>query len=117
MLEKAGTAQDPARIIVVSSIAGTNVPHVGDNGTIMYSVSKAAAHHLARNLAVELGPRNITANTVAPGFFPSKLASGLIEILGGEKELKKINPRRRLGVPDDIAAVMLFLAGPAANYM
>lgn len=117
MLEAAGTPDDPSRIIVVSSIAGTHVPHVGDHGTIMYSVSKAAAHHLARNLAVELGPRNITTNTVAPGFFPSKLANGLIEILGGEEELKRANPRRRLGIPDDIASVMLFLAGPAGNYM
>lgn len=117
MLESAGTVQDPARIIVVSSIAGTHVPHTGDNGTIMYSVSKAAAHHLSRNLAVELGPRNITTNTVAPGFFPSKLASGLIEILGGEEELNRANPRGRLGIPDDIAAVMLFLTGPAASYM
>lgn len=117
MLEAAGTPEDPSRIIVVSSIAGTHVPHVGDHGTIMYSVSKAAAHHLSRNLAVELGPRNITTNTVAPGFFPSKLANGLIEILGGEEDLKKANPRRRLGIPDDIAAVMLFLAGPAGNYM
>ena len=117
MLEAAGTPDDPSRIIVVSSIAGTHVPHTGNNGTIMYSVSKAAAHHLARNLAVELGPRNITTNTVAPGFFPSKLASGLIEILGGEEQLKRANPRGRLGIPDDIAAVMLFLAGPAGNYM
>lgn len=68
MLDAAGSPQDPSRIIVVSSIAGTHVPHVGDHGTIMYSVSKAAAHHLSRNLAVELGPRNITTNTVAPGF-------------------------------------------------
>lgn len=117
MLETAGTADDPARIIVVSSIAGTHVPHTGENGTIMYSVSKAAAHHLARNLAIELGPRNITTNTVAPGFFPSKLASGLIEILGGEEALNKANPRGRLGIPDDIGAVMLFLAGPAAGYI
>ncbi|KAF7185683.1 Carbonyl reductase family member 4 [Pseudocercospora fuligena] len=93
----------------MSSVAGTNVSHVGDNGTIMYSASKAAAHHLGRNLAVELGPRNITVNTVAPGFFPSKLASGLIEILGGEEELSRENPRRRLGEPSDIAGVMLFL--------
>lgn len=117
MLESAGTPQDPSRVIIVSSTAGVNVPHVGDNGTIMYAASKAAAHHLGRNLAVELGPRNITVNTVAPGFFPSKLANGLIEILGGEEELKGTNPRRRLGRPEDIAGVMLYLTSPAANYM
>jgi len=117
MLEAAGTPLDPARVIIVSSTAGTNVPHVGEHGTIMYSASKAAADHMARNLAVELGPRNITTNTVKPGFFPSKLASGLIDILGGEEELSRTNPRGRLGVPEDIAGVMLFLASPAANYV
>lgn len=117
MLEKAGTPEDPSRIIIVSSVAGTTVPHVGEHGTIMYSVSKAAAHHLTRQLALELGPRNITTNTVAPGFFPSKLANGLIEILGGEQELKDYNPRRRLGEPEDIAGVMVYLASPAAAYV
>lgn len=117
LLTAGGTPTDPSRVIIVSSVAGTHVPHTGKNGTIMYSVSKAAAHHLSRNLAVELGPRNITVNTVAPGFFPSKLASGLIGILGGEDELKKNNPRSRLGVPQDMAAVMLFLASPASNYL
>ncbi|KAF9887230.1 hypothetical protein FE257_010358 [Aspergillus nanangensis] len=117
LLEKAGTADSPARIIVVSSVAGSHVPHVGEHGTIMYSASKAAAHHLARNLAVELGPRNITTNSVSPGFFPSKLANGLIEILGGEEELKQANPRRRLGVADDLGAIILFMVGPGSNYM
>jgi NAD(P)-dependent dehydrogenase (short-subunit alcohol dehydrogenase family) len=117
LLEAAGTPTDPSRVIIVSSVAGTNVPHVGDNGTIMYSVSKAAAHHLARNLAVELGHRNITTNTVAPGFFPSKLANGLIEKLGGQKELDAMNPRGRLGEPEDIAGVMIYLCSPAGNYM
>jgi NAD(P)-dependent dehydrogenase (short-subunit alcohol dehydrogenase family) len=83
----------------------------------MYSVSKAAAHHLTRQLAVELGPRNITTNTVGPGFFPSKLANGLIDNLGGEAELKEANPRRRLGEPEDIAGVMLFICSPAGNYV
>ena len=73
--------------------------------------------HLARNLAIELGPRNITTNTVAPGFFPSKLANGLIEKLGGRDELDDANPRKRLGEPEDIAGVMVYLCSPAGNYM
>jgi NAD(P)-dependent dehydrogenase (short-subunit alcohol dehydrogenase family) len=117
MLAASGIPKDPSRVVIVSSTAGTNVPHVGDHGTIMYSASKAAAHHLARNLAVELGPRNITTNTVAPGFFPSKLANGLIEILGGQAELERENPRGRLGEPEDIAGVMLFLCSKAGNYV
>lgn len=117
LLERAGTRSSPSRIIVVSSTAGTTVPHVGEHGTIMYSVSKAAAHHMSRQLAVELGPRNITTNTVAPGFFPSKLANGLIDILGGQEELEQSNPRKRLGEPQDIAGVMVFLCSPAAAYI
>jgi hypothetical protein len=73
--------------------------------------------HLGRNLAVELGPRNITTNVVAPGFFPSKLASGLIEKLGGTVELSEANPRKRLGEPEDIAGVMVYLCSPAGSYM
>ena len=117
MLASSGSAQDPSRIVIVSSTAGTTVPHVGEHGTIMYAASKAAAHHLGRNLAVELGPRNITCNTVAPGFFPSKLANGLIEILGGQDELERDNPRKRLGEPEDIAGVILFLCSRAGNYV
>ncbi|KAF7674497.1 hypothetical protein GT037_007257 [Alternaria burnsii] len=117
LLQRAGTRQSPSRIIIVSSTAGTTVPHVGEHGTIMYSISKAAAHHLSRQLAVELGPRNITTNTVAPGFFPSKLANGLIEMLGGQEELEENNPRKRLGEPEDIAGVMVFLSSPAGAYI
>ena len=117
LLQRAGTRQSPSRILIVSSTAGTTVPHVGEHGTIMYSISKAAAHHLSRQLAVELGPRNITTNTVAPGFFPSKLANGLIEMLGGQEELEENNPRKRLGEPEDIAGVMVFLSSPAGAYI
>ena len=117
MLERAGTAADPSRIVIVGAIAGFTVPLVGENGTIMYSVSKAAAHHLARQLAVELGPRHITANTVAPGFFPSKLANGIIGIMGGTDRMAAANPLRRIGVPEDIAGVMIYLCSPAGAYM
>lgn len=54
---------------------------------------------------------------VAPGFFPSKLAAGLIENLGGIDELEDANPRKRLGVPEDIAGVMVYLCSPAGSYM
>lgn len=101
----------------------------------MYAVSKAAAtvsfscsfimcghlltdlKHLGKNLAIELGPRNMATNVVSPGFFPSKLASGLIDILGGTKDLEEANPRKRLGEPDDIAGVMTYLCSPSASYM
>ncbi|KAF1955052.1 NAD(P)-binding protein [Byssothecium circinans] len=99
LLEKAGSRADPSRIILVSSVAGTTVAHVGEHGTIMYSVSKAAAHHLSRQLAVELGPRNITTK------------------YRGQRELADWNPRKRLGEPEDIASVMVYLASPAGAYV
>ncbi|CAK7243411.1 MAG: hypothetical protein STHCBS139747_004931 [Sporothrix thermara] len=117
LLEQRASIEDPARVIIISSTAGTNVPHVGEHGTIMYSVSKAAANHLGRNLAVELGPRHITSNVIAPGFFPSKLAQGLIKNLGGEEELSKDNPMGRLGMPEDIAGLAVFLASAAGRYV
>lgn len=117
LLQASGTPEDPSRIIIVSSVAASTVPHTGDNGTIMYSVSKAAVTHLGRNLAVELAPRNITVNTVSPGFFPSKLANGLIENLGGQEAANKTNPRGRLGLPEDIAGVMVWLCGRGGGYV
>ena len=117
LLQAGAIKEDPSRIIIVSSTAGMNVPHIGEHGTIMYSVSKAAANHLGRNLAMELGPKHITTNTVAPGFFPSKLANGLINNLGGEEALNDANPCKRLGQPDDIAGIMIYLCSKAGAYM
>ena len=73
--------------------------------------------HLGRNLAVELGQHNITSNVIAPGFFPSKLAQGLISNLGGEDSIAKDNPLGRLGEPEDIAGVATFLCSPAGRYV
>ncbi|KAH8655201.1 rhamnolipids biosynthesis 3-oxoacyl-reductase [Xylariales sp. PMI_506] len=117
LLTRAATKQDPGRLLIISSTAGTNVPHVGEHGTIMYSASKAAADHLGRNFAIELGLRHITSNVIAPGFFPSKLAGGLIQNLGGEESLSRDNPLGRLGEPEDIAATAIFLCSPAGKYV
>jgi NAD(P)-dependent dehydrogenase (short-subunit alcohol dehydrogenase family) len=66
---------------------------------------------------VELGPKHITSNIIAPGFFPSKLAQGLISNLGGIDELSKDNPMGRLGEPEDIAGVAVFLCSRASGYV
>ncbi|KEF56737.1 uncharacterized protein A1O9_06927 [Exophiala aquamarina CBS 119918] len=117
LLEKSATPTDPSRIIIVGAIAGFTVPFTGENSTIVYSVSKAAAHHLARNLAVELGPRNITTNCIAPGFFPSKLSRGIIGIMGGIDNMKAANPVGRIGMPEDIAGAMLYLCSQAGSFV
>lgn len=117
ILERSGTAEDPSRIIIVGAIAGFTVPFTGKNGTIVYSVSKAAAHHLAKNLAMEFGPRHVTCNCVAPGFFPSKLSKGIIGIVGGMDAMKASNPTGRIGLPEDIAGAMIYLCSPAGSFV
>lgn len=113
----AGTREDPARVIIVSSVGGIVVPHVGKTGAIAYSASKAAAHHLARNFAMELIPHNVTTNTIAPGWFPTRLANPAIEKAGGEEVAGSSNPTGRLGVPEDIAGVAVYLCSRAGRYV
>lgn len=84
---------------------------------IRSSSSIAAAIHLTRNLAVELGPRHILCNSIAPGFFPSKMASGLMDIHGGVEVMAKQNPNGRLGRPEDIAGAVVYLASRAASHV
>lgn len=98
-------------------MAGIGIGSLGANGSFAYSASKAAVIHLAKNLAVELGPRNISCNTIAPGFYPSKMASGLMELQGGKEEVAKMSPNGRVGHPEDIAGLVVFLAGRAACHI
>lgn len=104
-------------MVITGSIAGIGVGTVGENGTYGYSASKAAALHLGRNLAVELGPQHILVNSIAPGFFPTKLASGLIELSGGEEKMASSTPNQRLGVPEDIAGTVVYLCSRAASHV
>lgn len=113
LLESAGTAEDPSRILITGSIAGLKNSLSG--GTYGYLASKAAVHHLGRTLAIELGPRHITVNILAPGWFPTKMSNGLLEVLGDEAV--NTNPLGRLGKPADIIGVSTFLCSPAASYV
>ncbi|OQV00115.1 hypothetical protein CLAIMM_05653 [Cladophialophora immunda] len=116
-LAAGGTYDDPARVIIVSSVGGIAVLHVGASGAIAYNASKAAAHHLGRNLAMELVAKNITTNVIAPGWFPTRLANPAIEAFGGEAEAARDNPMGRLGIPGDIAGVAIYLCSPAGSYV
>jgi NAD(P)-dependent dehydrogenase (short-subunit alcohol dehydrogenase family) len=117
MLQKNATVEDPSRIIITASVAGIGIGSLGKNATFGYSASKAAVIHLARNLAVELGPRHILTNAIAPGFFPSKMASELIHLTGGADTLAAKNPSKRLGKPEDIAGLVVFLSSRASSHI
>jgi NAD(P)-dependent dehydrogenase (short-subunit alcohol dehydrogenase family) len=112
MLEAAGTQDDPARVINIGSIDGLHVPSLP---TYAYSASKAGLHHLTRVLARELGPRQITVNAVAPGPFESKMMAATLETFG--EAIAAAAPLRRIGRPDDMAGVAVFLASRAGAYV
>ncbi|OAQ67782.1 oxidoreductase, short-chain dehydrogenase/reductase family [Pochonia chlamydosporia 170] len=117
LLEKASSRADPSRVIITASVAGLGIGTIGKQGTYGYSASKAAVIHLGRNLAIELGPRQITVNSICPGFFPSKMSNGLLEIAGGADKIGNSNPMGRLGVPEDIAGVVVYLASRAGSHV
>ena len=112
LLEEAGTHDDPARVINIGSIDGLHVPPMN---TFSYSSSKAAVHHLTRVLAKELGPRHITVNAVAPGPFESKMMHSTLEAFG--TEIAARSPLGRIGRPDDMAGVVIFLSSRAGSYV
>jgi len=117
LLEKGATVADPARVIITASVAGLGVGTLGKQGTYGYSASKAAVLHLGRNLAIELGPRHISVNSICPGFFPTKMANGLLEMSGGADSFAKANPLLRLGHPEDIAGIIVYLSSRAGSYV
>lgn len=111
-LEQSSSDGDPARVINVGSIDGLTVPGMP---TYAYSSSKAALHHLTRVLAVELGPRGITCNAIAPGPFPSKMMAKTLE--ERRDEFTARTPLGRIGEPDDIAGAVVYLASRAGSFV
>ena len=83
--------------------------------TVAYNTSKAAAVHLARTLASEWGPYGIRVNAICPGFFPSKLANGLIDQLGDQLIARA--PLRRIGGEEDLKGAAVYLASDASRHM
>jgi len=99
------------RIVNMASVSGI----IGNPGQTNYSASKAGMIGFTRSLSKELAGRKVTVNAVAPGFIESDMTKALGDAL--LDEVKKRIPAKRLGVPDDVSATVLFLASPAASYI
>jgi dehydrogenase/reductase SDR family member 4 len=82
-----------------------------------YGMSKAADHHLVRNLAAEWGPKNVRVNAIAPGLIRTDFAKALWEDEKRRKEREAATPLRRIGEPKDIGAIAVFLASEAAAFI
>jgi dehydrogenase/reductase SDR family protein 4 len=82
-----------------------------------YGMSKAAGHHLVRNLAAEWGPKNVRVNAIAPGLIRTEFARALWEDEKRRNERIAATPLRRLGEPRDIGGIAVFLASPAAAFI
>jgi NAD(P)-dependent dehydrogenase (short-subunit alcohol dehydrogenase family) len=111
LLEKASVPGNPARVINIGSIDGLKAPLLD---TYAYSSSKAAVHQLTRHLASKLAPA-ITVNAVAPGPFESKMMAATLDRF--RDGIVASCPMGRIGEPEDMAGVALYLASRAGAYV
>jgi NAD(P)-dependent dehydrogenase (short-subunit alcohol dehydrogenase family) len=100
-------------IIIVSSIGGNQ----GSATLAAYGISKAADFALTKNLAIEWGPQGIRANCIAPGLIKTDFSRALWENAKLLKNVEEGTPVRRIGQPEDVGGVAVFLASRAAAYI
>jgi 3-oxoacyl-[acyl-carrier protein] reductase len=105
-------AKDAGRIINITSVVG----EMGNGGQAAYAASKAGLIGLTMSLARELASRGVTANAVAPGFIETDMTAEHLPEAQRVKVLEQI-PLGRIGLADDVAHTVAFLAGPEAAYI
>ncbi len=114
LLRVAGSPEAPARVVNTGSVNGLTPPEMD---TFSYSSSKAAVHMLTRHLAKELAKDHITVNAIAPGPFESQMMAFALGDPNIREAIAHDVPMGRIGVPDDIAGVAIYLASAAASYV
>lgn len=97
------------RVISLSSVAGV----IGNRGQANYAAAKAGLHGASRSLAIEMASRGITVNVVAPGIIQGGMADEIFD----EAAIKSLVPMKRAGTPQEVAAVVAFLASDEAGYV
>lgn len=102
------SARKGGRIVALSSVSGL----VGNRGQVNYSAAKAGIIGAAKALAIELAKRDITVNCVAPGIIDTQMVADI-----PRDEMMQLIPMRRLGTPEDVAAVVAFLVSDDAGYV
>jgi 3-oxoacyl-[acyl-carrier protein] reductase len=108
---RAMLARRSGAIVNISSIVGLS----GYRGLSVYAATKAALDGFTRSLARELGSRGITVNSVAPGYLRTEMSHGLDEAQLGQ--IVRRTPLGRLGEPEDVARMVLFLSAPENSYI
>ena len=111
MLSANSSLEDPSRVINIGSVDGLNVPVIE---AYAYGTSKAAVHHLTRILAKRLVADNILVNAIAPGPYESMMLGAAVN--HDYSFIESRNPRKRIGSPEDIAGLVLFLCSRAGAY-
>jgi NAD(P)-dependent dehydrogenase (short-subunit alcohol dehydrogenase family) len=111
LLKAASRDGDPARVINMGSVGGHTT---SDVDIYAYSASKAAVHHLTAHMARRLAPK-VTVNALAPGWYETRMTEAVVKLYG--PAIAKGTPMQRLGEPDDLAGVAIFLASRASAYI
>tara|TARA_X000000950_G_scaffold43144_1_gene48279 strand:+ start:3499 stop:4290 length:792 start_codon:yes stop_codon:yes gene_type:complete len=111
LLEKKGTSEDPSRVVNIASIDGLHVPMME---TYSYTASKSGIIHLTKHLAKTLVSRNIIVNAIAPGPFDSQMLGKAVNF--DYSFIAESVPRKRIGSPEDIAGLCMYLCSRAGAY-